>query len=304
MAKFVLSVDGGGIRGIISAVILAEIEERTRKPISQIFDLMVGTSTGAIVLAGVSKKDKPLYSASEMVELYQESGQYIFMSSFPRKLVSWFYCAQYSHKNIEYVLDRYFGDSTLADISSNLLITSYDVHNGCPFFFKSWKKDRNFTKLKDALRSSTAAPTYFEPKYLKINDMERVLIDGGVFANDPAACAYANSKRLFPDSDIVLFSIGTGRLPNATNINSKRYGKITWIKPLLDIMFSSSIDAVDYELHKILECEYIRIQSPLKMASIEMDNATTENIKNLKKEAQVMISNNQQAIEKLCKMVT
>ncbi len=78
----------------------------------------------------------------------------------------------------------------MADVASNLLLTSYDIHNSCEFFFKSWKEEN--IKLKDALRATTAAPTYFTPKRLKISQRERVLIDGGVFANNPAACAYAS----------------------------------------------------------------------------------------------------------------
>lgn len=91
MTKFILSIDGGGIRGIIPAIILAEIEKRSRKPISQIFDLMAGTSTGGIVVAGLCKKDKEgslQYSANDLVELYQQYGPYIFKSSFWRKSIA------------------------------------------------------------------------------------------------------------------------------------------------------------------------------------------------------------------------
>ncbi len=147
MKKYILSVDGGGIRGIIPTIILAEIEKRTRRTIAEIFHLMTGTSTGGIVVAGLCKKDQqgnPQYSANDLVELYQEYGAYIFKSSFFRRsILSWFNCAQYPHKNIEFVLDKYFGDDILKNILSNVLITSYDIHNNCPFFFKSWKEDRN-----------------------------------------------------------------------------------------------------------------------------------------------------------------
>ncbi|WCR54449.1 MAG: hypothetical protein PG981_001471 [Wolbachia endosymbiont of Ctenocephalides orientis wCori] len=74
MTKYILSVDGGGIRGIIPAIILAEIENRTKKPISETFDLMAGTSTGGIVVAGLCKKNnkgKPQNSASDLIELYE-----------------------------------------------------------------------------------------------------------------------------------------------------------------------------------------------------------------------------------------
>ncbi len=261
---------------------------------------MAGTSTGGIVVAGLCKKDKPQYSANDLVEFYREYGPYIFKSSFFRQsILSWFNCAQYPHKNIESVLDKYFGDDTLQNTLSTLLITSYDIHNNHPFFFKSWKEDRNSVRLKDALRATTAAPTYFIPKHLKIDQIDRILVDGGVFANNPAACAYASGKRLFPNDDIVLLSIGTGRTDRSI-ANSRRFGKIGWIKPLLNVMFASSLDAVNYQLNQVIADKYIRIQSQLKIASPDMDNITSKNIKSLQQEANAMIKDNQELIDKFC----
>ncbi len=219
-----------------------------------------------------------------------------------RSIFSWLNCAQYPHKNIEFVLDKYFGDSTLADATNNLMLTSYDIKNNYPFFFKNWREDRNFIKLKDALRATTAAPTYFAPKYLKINHKEMVLVDGGVFANNPAACAYANSKKLFPNEEIILVSIGTGRLSN--RIKYRKLGKIAWIKPLLDVMFASSLDVVNYQMSNVMDDKYIRIQSHLTMASAEMDNVTPKNIKFLQKEANAMIEDNQKVVDKFCDIVS
>ncbi len=132
MTKYILSVDGGGIRGIIPAIILAEIESRTKKPISQIFDLMAGTSTGGIIVAGLCKKDErrnPQYFANDLVELYQEYGAYIFQASFWRRsIASWLSGSQYSYKNMEFILNKYFGESTMADVASNLLLTRYRLY--------------------------------------------------------------------------------------------------------------------------------------------------------------------------------
>lgn len=101
MTKHIVSIDGGGIRGIIPAIVLAEIEKRARKPIAEIFDLMAGTSTGGIVATGLCKKDEPQYSANDLVELYQGYGPYFFESSFWRRsIASWLNGAQYSYKNI------------------------------------------------------------------------------------------------------------------------------------------------------------------------------------------------------------
>ncbi|MFP3024119.1 MAG: patatin-like phospholipase family protein, partial [Wolbachia sp.] len=177
-----------------------------------------------------------------------------------RSILSWFNCAQYPHKNIEFVLDKYFGEDILKKTLSNLLITSYDINNNCPFFFKSWKEGN--IKLKDALRATTAAPTYFIPKHLKINHKEMVLVDGGVFANNPAACAYASGKRLFPNDEIILLSIGSGGTDRSIKYaNSRKFGKIGWVKPLLNVMFASGLDCVDYQLEQVIDDKYIRIQS-------------------------------------------
>ncbi|MFP3021745.1 MAG: patatin, partial [Wolbachia sp.] len=154
---------------------------------------------------------------------------------------------------------------------------------------------------KDALRAATAAPTYFAPKYLKINHKEMVLVDGGVFANNPAACAYASGKRLFPNDDIVLLSIGTGRTDRSIGYaNSKRFGKIGWIKPLLNVIFASGLDCVNYQMNQVIGNRYVRIQSQLKIASPDMDNITSKNIKSLQQEANAMIKDNQKVINKFC----
>lgn len=303
MTKHILSVDGGGIRGIIPAIILAEIEKRARRPIAEMFDLMAGTSTGGIVVAGLCKKDQrgnPQYSANDLVEVYQKYGAYVFKSSFFKQAQSWVLGAQYPCKNIESILEKYFGDDILKNTLSKVLITSYDIQNNCPFFFKSWKEDSNFLKLIDVLRATTAAPTYFAPKYLEVSKTERVLIDGGVFANHPAACAYASGRRLFPNDNIILLSIGTGRTTKSIT-NSKILGKIGWIKPLLHIIFASGLDCVNYQMNRVIGDGYFRIQGQLKLASDELDNATPKNIKYLQQEANAMIENNRELIDKFLK---
>ena len=124
-------------------------------------------------------------------------------------------------------------------------------------------------------------------------------MDGGVFANNPAACAYASGKRLFPNDDIVLLSIGTGRTDRSI-ANSKRFGKIGWIKPLLNVMFASGLDCVNYQMNQVIGNRYVRIQSQLKIASPDMDNITSKNIRSLQQEANAMVEDNQKVINKFC----
>ena len=167
----VLSIDGGGIRGVIPAVLLKHIEEKVGKRVADIFDLIVGTSTGGILAAGltVPKRDgTPKFSAEDMLALYADRGREIFDRSFWRGITSagGALDEQYDHKPLEKILKEYLGDSTLKDCIVPIVLTSYDIEKRQPYFFKTRrareKKDRNHY-LRDAARATSAAPTYFEP---------------------------------------------------------------------------------------------------------------------------------------------
>ncbi|WP_339048229.1 patatin-like phospholipase family protein [Candidatus Mesenet endosymbiont of Phosphuga atrata] len=325
--KYILSVDGGGIRGIIPAILLEEIEKRTNKPIAKIFDLMVGTSTGGIIVAGLCRKDnkgKPLYSANDMVGIYEKHGLEIFKGrGIINDIMSFILKAKYSEENIERVLGNYFGESTLVNVLTNLSLTSYDIHNCGPILFKSWSDNIDFLKpketkivdsstklikLKDALRATTAAPTFFRSKKLTINKVDRILVDGGVFANNPATVAYVSSQELYPNNscDITILSIGTGVSEIPVKFTSKPPSSpLSWVKNafILNVMFNSGNNFINYQLKEILGPKYIRIEPQLKFASADLDNATEKNIKNLKQDAALAIEKNGDVIEEFCKTV-
>ena len=170
----ILAIDGGGIRGIIPATLLAHIESTTRRPIAQLFDLIAGTSTGGILALGLTiprTVGEPLYSAQRFVEMYEREGPKIFTRSLWRRIVA---CnnlteEKYSAAGLEAVLERYFGDSRLADATTDVLVTSYEIAHSFPFFFKSsnarLRPDYDFP-AREVARATSAAPTYFEPMKL------------------------------------------------------------------------------------------------------------------------------------------
>ncbi len=125
----ILSLDGGGIRGIITATILAEIEDRTKRPISSLFDLIAGTSTGGILALGLAMPNngKPRYSARDLVQLYEDKGGRIFSHSLCHEIRSLWGLREerYPSNGIEAVLDEYFGTARLSESLTNLIITSY-----------------------------------------------------------------------------------------------------------------------------------------------------------------------------------
>ncbi|OKH21069.1 patatin [Hydrococcus rivularis NIES-593] len=260
----ILSIDGGGIRGIISAIILAEIEKLTQKPISELFALIVGTSTGGILALGLTvpnAEGKPRYSAEDLIALYENEGGRIFSRSLWHKIraAGNLLEEKYPSDGIKGVLAEYFGETRLKEALTEVLITSYEIEQRIPFFFKSTSaKDslktasRDFF-MKQVARATSAAPTYFEPIRIETDDLAKsyALIDGGVFANNPTMCALVEAKTTFPDvNDFLVVSLGTGELIRPILYEQAReWGKAEWGQPLLSVVFSGINKTVDYQLH-------------------------------------------------------
>ena len=299
----VLSIDGGGIRGIIPALVLTHIEEKAGKPCSELFDLMVGTSTGGMLALGLSLRTdngQPLFGAKQLVGLYEEHGAEIFEQSLWRKVRSFGGILEeaYSHEALEAILDRYFGARTLADCVVPTMVTSYDIQHRRTVFFKSWQGEHTGLLCKQAARATSAAPTYFEPAQMTWGEETRTLIDGGVFINSPSVSAYAEAKKLFPGESITMLSIGTGELTRPIPYEAATtWGSALWVMSLLDCMFDGVSKAADHQMRLFLSDNYLRLQTPLLYASDDMDDASNGNIRNLKQTARDLIKRNAKSLE-------
>src|SRR5580658_7606193 len=260
----ILSIDGGGIRGIIPAMVLAEIEKRTKRPIARLFDLIAGTSTGGILALGLSipkNPPAPLYAASQLLEIYVRDGTRIFSRGLAHKAAAFgnLRRAKYPAAGIEQVLLEYFGNSRLSDAATDVLITSYEIERSFPFFFRSAiareRSDYDFP-AREVARATSAAPTYFEPMKLLTGTFTDyyTLIDGGVFANNPAACALVEARATHPEaSDFLVVSLGTGALNlSLSYAEARTWGVARWAVPLLNIVFDGVSSTVDYQLRQLL----------------------------------------------------
>lgn len=200
----ILSIDGGGIRGVIPALILSEIEKRTGKKITELFDLLAGTSTGGIIAVGLNVNDPETgaaYSAQKIAGLYELNGEKIFKKRSFFSSVGGLAEEAFQHEGLEEVLKSYFGDAELKDSHSALLVTSYDIEQRKPFYFLSrearMKPDTENFLMRDIARSTSAAPTYFEPHWMPwAENGHLTLVDGGVFANNPSVLAYTEAINL------------------------------------------------------------------------------------------------------------
>lgn len=319
--KKILSIDGGGIRGIIPAIILTHIEKRTKRKIPELFDLIAGTSTGGILALCLTKPDakgNPQYSAEDIVKLYEDEGMNIFKKSPWKNVVPVMNMieSKYPKDGIESVLQKYFGNTKLSSALSNVIIPSYDIERRKPFFFKSREKEEHKRKdflMKDAARATSAAPTYFESAFIDLpKDKDYyILIDGGVFANDPSMCAYAEGKKIFEkDEEFILVSLGTGKhTRKITKSETEDWGLVQWARPLLSVVFDGVSRAVEYQLKQLENSDegfkkYYRFQADLEEANDDMDDATKRNTRDLKLVAEEILDKQRDEIDELCKILT
>lgn len=306
----ILSIDGGGIKGVIPTVILREIQRKTGKHPSELFDLVAGTSIGGIIsLAMTTPNDEgcPLISTDKMLDIFIDHGRDIFRKSISKSLgnMGGLLDERYEADGLLSVLKKYMGDRKMNSSLVPVMVTSFELRRYTPYIFKSWDERNDFHRWF-AGRATSAAPTYFE-----LADGANHLgepfscIDGGVIMNNPAQCAYAEAKRLFPNAHtFTIVSIGCGEPKVVINPEEAKDWGIQWVKPLIDIMMDGNSKAIDQELTAILSEEsYFRLQCPLPDNLKSMDNVSNENIQNLIQVSEEYVKQEQEKIDAICKFL-
>src|SRR5829696_3500636 len=240
-----LAIDGGGIRGLIPALVLTELERRADRRVFEMFDLIAGTSTGGILACALCAPD-PL-PASELVALYDEEGPKIFDRALFQRIKSaeGLLDEKYDDGALDRALERFLGHKRLSEARPDLIVPAYDTALPGPYFFKTAKArdrpDSDDFPLSVVARATSAAPTYFEP----LEAGERALLDGGVFAVNPAMSALAEVLKEAEPRDVVLLSLGTGQRTRKRSFDEiKDWGVARWARPILDVVFDGISDAV------------------------------------------------------------
>ncbi len=342
MAKKVtiLSIDGGGIRGILPGVVLAHVEKRLREKdgdqarLSDYFDLIAGTSTGGILTAiylAPGKDGRPKFTAQEAVDLYLKKGDQIFELNFWQKFRSGMSLTdeKYPSEHLEDALKDYLGDTKLSELLKPCLITSYDIFQRKAVFFNKTDAVNNTVKdfyVRDIARATSAAPTYFETAAIKsLYGTPYFLIDGGVFANNPAMCAYAEARTLKFSTDLhhpgkmdkpnarnmMIVSIGTGSKGEPYLYEKARdWGAIGWILPLIDILMSGNSETVNYQLKQLFgtikpatKADYYRLEPEREMADSSMDNASKKNMELLREAGMRYVTDHLDELEKIVNLL-
>lgn len=317
----ILSIDGGGIRGIIPATFMAEIERRTQRPIAELFDLIAGTSTGGILALGITvpgDDGRPRYSARDGLRLYEREGPVIFQQTIWQTLstLANLIDEKYPSAPTEGVLERYFGDARLSDAVTDVLITAYDIERRIPWFFRSVRAltlpDYDFP-MRFVARATSAAPTYFETARVDNEDGSDyyALIDGGVFANNPTMCALVDAMRHYPGyDDYLVVSLGTGQFTRRIPYEqAKDWGLVGWVRPVIDILMHGVNETVDYQVQSLLPItedgtqRYYRLQVKLDPDTDKLDNASPGNLRALRLLAEDFVRRNDFVFERLCRQL-
>jgi len=305
----VLCIDGGGIRGLIPALVLAEIELRTGRRTADMVDLIAGTSTGGLLACGLTRPGsdgRPRFGAEELAGIYLEEGPRIFRRDTLKRVTSadgWL-DERYDDDGLNAALARYLEDARLSDALTDVLVTAYEIHDRFAFFFRSARARTDPAydfPMVHVARATAAAPSYFEPA--RVTDVAGArtypLVDGGVYAVNPSMCAYADVLR---DGEIeLMLSLGTGERTRAyTYAEARNWGRLEWAKPVLDIVFDGVADTIEFQAGRLMGDRYVRLQSPLVDASDDFDDASRANLAALRAQAETLIAGSNAVLDRVC----
>lgn len=280
--RTILSIDGGGMRGIIPAVILSRLEDELPLPLSDCFDVIAGVSTGGILACGLAAprlQTQAKLRASDMLKFYTEDGPAVFRD----RLFSLFR-PKYDADVLRECVKARLPAVTLSNTDTELLVTAYALNHGSAVQFCTSfaKKDQNFDfRLSDLAWGTALAPTYFGSRSISSVDGMRSLecIDGGVARNNVATLAIAHAKQLWPNEPVFILSLGTGvsSRPPAGSGLARNWGALKWAPRVIPTFMDATSDFVSTEM-RVLADESYRINPSIDNGMSELDNASPQNI--------------------------
>ena len=303
----VLAIDGGGIRGIIPATVLVDLERRLApRSLATVFDLIVGTSTGGIIALGltVPEGEHPRHPAERLLDFYLSDGETIFPGGGPIPLqrTAWLReGTRYSVTGLEEALGRCLGDTPLTAALTGVVVTSYDLAYGEPVMLSSRPElgDVSDVTMVVAARATSAAPMFFKPQIVKDGDRERMLVDGGLYVNSPAVLGYLLGRQAAARDDLplVLVSLGTGVRPPRTPLPVAERAQMrdtsALARTLLEAVATGGGRLAHLLLARLADGErfrYWRLQTTVGPCSFTMDDSSPENIACLYQRACELVS--------------
>lgn len=322
----ILSIDGGGAKGIIPAMVLEYIEEQTGKQAYELFDIICGVSTGGFLAAGLAYPEGPM-PAKKIKDLYITHLPDIFKVSFWKRITSvgGYFDEKYNDRNLSNLLDVLCKNYKLSEITSTKFLSlAYDIEASRPFLFRSWKARGENLKpqkretienqdfyLRDVLRATSACPTYFEPA--RVNNMGgdvSYYLDGAIIANNPTRMALTQAQKLYPDrTNYIVVSLGCGEEDHSVIYEkAKNWGKAQWVQPLIGIFMGGQHQLTHYELdEEFSDQEYYRFEPSLKgiptsESQLSFD-VKPQTLERMAKRTRLYIIDNKKRLDEVCTLL-
>ena len=269
--KYILSLDGGGVRTIATITFLQKLEDHLGVPLAEKFDFFIGTSAGAISCLGLAVSKM---SAVDLMKIWSKENLNKFMtnSSWETNLGIMQINPKYTNEGKRKVLAEFFNEKKIGDASKPVAATSYDIEKRTPVLLTSYGDPE--ISVVDVGDATSAAPVYYPTA--EVGD--RYLIDGGIVANHPVLHGYVEAKNIYPNSELVVLSVGTGLNKRPLKgKDSKKWGLIGWMMhDLFGLMVESSMD---HELAEdLIGKNYLRVNSALGRVNRRLDDSSDSNI--------------------------
>ncbi|MGY9007816.1 MAG: patatin-like phospholipase family protein [Candidatus Pelagibacterales bacterium] len=273
--KLVLSLDGGGVRGLATVIFLKELEKASGKKIVDLFDFFIGTSVGGLNAMHLAVNE---IEVSELESFWSQDNLAMSMqSSFWTKNFFLKTKPIYNNKSKTELLEKYFGNKLISESKKPIAVLAYDVENRKPRVLTSYTDQA--IKATSAINATSAAPLYYPT--VKIEDGSW-LIDGSVVSNNPCLIGYNEARKYFKTDNIKVFSVGTGRhLNNLDGEDSSKWGPFGWLtNDILGILLESH---ADHEiLNDLIGKNYLRINSIAENINWDLDDYTEDNLRNIR----------------------
>lgn len=317
----ILSIDGGGIRGIIPSTVLQHIEKRAGKPISALFDLIAGTSTGAcltLLLTKPGPRGKPMYSAEDVVNMYLEHGKDMFHRSakYAKASQNGLTKPKYPAKSVASTIGGFLDQherATLRDALTNVMVTAWDVNIRKPIFFVKRPAVYNIAHprenfyMADLAQGAVGFPGTFPAAEARSVGGKKVyhLIDGGVFGANPSVYALSEAMALYGRGASFLFvSLGTGDCETPLGFRRVReWGLQAWGPHLVEVMFDATNHGADDQMRELLRGRsgraYYRFQTPIPSTNEPIDKVNPSNLRALEGFAHQMLRKQKKGLDEL-----
>lgn len=309
--KRVLAIEGEGVRALLPALILSEIEDQIGQPVMASFDLIVGTGFGGVLALGLAAVDEAganRWTASELGEQLTKEAPTLF----PRtswagvRAVSSRHEPCYAHAPLRAFLERLFQQDRMDTLGTRAMVLAYDIESRAPVPIRGYEGLTGDVLIRDAARATASTSLYYDPARIPLGAETRALVSGSIYAANPALCAYSEARRVFPgELDVALISIGAGSSTRAVPFQEAlSWDTSSWAIPTLSMALDGSVTSVNHHLELLMTSErYFRVSGPLDRASDDPDDASVRNLDALRSEAKAMLHCHRRRIDELAALL-